>query len=72
MKHKRAPAATDRADSGHAVPGPGEYVLASSMRGPAHSMGIKLADGSSRAKAYQPGPGEYDVHESTLGVAGLM
>lgn len=69
MKHKRGLAASDRPDSGHAVPGPGEYQLASTLAGPAVTIGIKL-NNDSKYKQQMPGPGEYDVHESTLGVAG--
>eukprot|EP00878_Enallax_costatus_P046577 GHUV01056767.1.p1 GENE.GHUV01056767.1~~GHUV01056767.1.p1 ORF type:complete len:149 (-),score=38.29 GHUV01056767.1:283-729(-) len=69
IKHKRGLAAADRPDSGHAVPGPGEYKLPSTLKGPAITMGQKL-NTDSKYKQQQPGPGNYDVHESTIGVAG--
>ncbi|WIA16575.1 hypothetical protein OEZ85_013245 [Tetradesmus obliquus] len=69
IKHKRGLAAGDRPDSGHAVPGPGEYKLPSSIGKHGITMGAKLK-GAAAADGV-PGPGEYDVHGSTLGVAGL-
>jgi hypothetical protein len=69
MKHKRGLTAADRPDSGHAVPGPGEYKLPSTLGGSGITMGAKL---KGSAVDYQvPGPGKNDVHGSTLGVAGL-
>jgi hypothetical protein len=69
MKHNRGLTAADRPDSGHAVPGPGAYKLPSTLSGPGITMGAKLK--GSAADYSVPGPGEYDVHGSTLGVAGL-
>lgn len=70
MKHKRGLTAADRPDSGHAVPGPGEYKLPSTLGGPGITMGARLTGSAADYKV--PGPGEYDVHGSTLGVAGLV
>jgi hypothetical protein len=69
IKHKRGLAAADRPDSGHAVPGPGEYKLPSTLDKHGITMGAKLKGGAAADKV--PGPGEYDVHGSMLGVAGL-
>lgn len=59
IKHKRGLAAADRPDSGHAVPGPGQYKLPSTLKGPAITMGQKL-NSDSKYKQQQPGPGNYE------------
>jgi hypothetical protein len=69
IKHKRGLAAADRPESGHAVPGPGEYPLGSTLGQHGITMGAKLKGAADDEKV--PGPGAYDVHGCTLGVAGL-
>ncbi|KAI8470435.1 MAG: hypothetical protein J3K34DRAFT_521339 [Monoraphidium minutum] len=76
LKFRRPPPASQRAGSGHAVPGPGEYPLRCSLGGPAFSMGKRLARGSAggggRRGAKTPGPGDYEVWDPTLGLAGRL
>eukprot|EP00879_Flechtneria_rotunda_P015192 GHRR01015881.1.p1 GENE.GHRR01015881.1~~GHRR01015881.1.p1 ORF type:complete len:253 (+),score=81.80 GHRR01015881.1:191-949(+) len=73
IKHKRGAAATDRAGSGHAVPGPGTYrpqdVNITNHRSPAHTMGGSRLSPSSNADKL-PGPGAYSPYLAVHAPAG--
>eukprot|EP00775_Hariotina_reticulata_P009765 gene9765-9922_t len=68
IKHRRCLSATDRPNSGHAVPGPGSYrpqdVTLHFSRAPAHSMG-RLGRPSS-CSLLHPGPAEYSPSRRSL------
>ncbi|KAF8065499.1 rplU [Scenedesmus sp. PABB004] len=74
IKHRRGLAASDRPDSGHSVPGPGAYrpqdVTLARRTAPAHTLAQRLDSRGLVVRPPSPGPGAYDVHGSTLGVAG--
>jgi hypothetical protein len=54
------------------APGPGEYKLPSSLGGPSHTIATHTRPSSSRQQQQAPGPAEYEVFESTIGVAGKL
>lgn len=54
------------------APGPGEYPLPSSLGGRSHSIAKRLTPSSSRQQEQLPGPAEYEVFDSTIGVAGKL
>eukprot|EP00877_Chromochloris_zofingiensis_P006126 jgi/Chrzof1/1767/Cz10g20120.t1 len=57
-------------DKALSAPGPGEYKLATTLAGPKFSIGAKLK--GSKPHEAMPGPADYEVHESTIGIAGLQ
>ncbi|GBF88774.1 hypothetical protein Rsub_01675 [Raphidocelis subcapitata] len=75
LKFRRPPPPSERPESGHAVPGPGEYGPRPPPRGPAFSLGARWREpgaAAKRAAAGAPGPGFYEVYRSTIGLAGRM
>ncbi|KIY94709.1 hypothetical protein MNEG_13253 [Monoraphidium neglectum] len=79
LKFRRPPPASQRPESGHAVPGPGQYPLRCSLGGPAYSMGRRLrrqggggSGGGARGADGAPGPGDYEIWDTTIGLAGRL
>lgn len=54
------------------APGPGEYKLPSSLGGRVHSIAGRLTPSNQRAQEQLPGPADYEVFDSTIGVGGKL